>query len=130
PGETDFLGNIFAFGAMLSFTIAHVSVIALRLSTRDDPEAFKVRPSLRIGGVDWPLFAIFGALGTGIAWIVVVIQKPGPRWAGLGWLVVGLIGYVVYRRRVIREPVTATLRAPVIIGPGAALEYRRILVPV
>jgi APA family basic amino acid/polyamine antiporter len=130
PGKTDFLGNMYAFGAMLSFTIAHVSVIALRLSTRDDPEAFKVRPSLRIRGVDWPLFAIFGGLGTGIAWLVVVIQKPGPRWAGLGWLVIGLIGYVVYRRRVLREPLTATLHAPMIIGPAIALEYRNILVPV
>jgi len=130
PGKTDFLGSMYAFGAMLSFTIAHVSVIALRVSTRDDPEAFKVRPSLRIRGVDWPLFAIFGALGTGIAWIVVVIQKPGPRWAGLGWLVIGLIGYVVYRRKVLHEPLTETLHAPMIIGPAIALEYRNVLVPV
>ena len=48
PGQTDFLGNMYAFGAMLSFTIAHLSVIALRFRTRDDPEAFKVRPSLRV----------------------------------------------------------------------------------
>ena len=130
PGKTDFLGNMYAFGAMLSFTIAHVSVVALRVSTRDDPEAFKVRPSLRIRGVDWPLFAIFGGLGTGIAWLVVVVQKPGPRWAGLGWLAIGLVGYVVYRRRVLHESVTATLHAPIIIGPAVALEYRNILVPV
>ncbi|HLB17498.1 MAG TPA: universal stress protein, partial [Gaiellaceae bacterium] len=130
PGKTDFLGNMYAFGAMLSFTIAHVSVIALRVSSRDDPEAFKVRPSLRIRGVDWPLFAIFGALGIGIAWLVVVIQKPGPRWAGLGWLIIGLIGYVVYRRKVLHEPLTATLHAPTIIGPAIALEYRNVLVPV
>jgi basic amino acid/polyamine antiporter, APA family len=130
PGQTDFLGDIYAFGAMLSFTIAHVSVIALRRTSRDDPEAFKVRPSVRIRGVDWPLFAIFGGLGTGIAWLVVVIQKPGARWAGLGWLVIGLIGYVVYRSKVLREPLTATLHAPMIIGPAIALEYRNILVPV
>jgi basic amino acid/polyamine antiporter, APA family len=130
PGQTDFLGNMYAFGAMLSFTIAHISVIALRLNTRDDPEAFKVRPSLRIGGVDWPLFAIFGALGTGIAWIVVVVQEAGARWAGLGWLVIGLVGYVVYRRVVLRQPLTETLRAPMIIGPAVALEYINILVPV
>ncbi|MDQ2967192.1 MAG: amino acid permease [Actinomycetota bacterium] len=130
PGQTDFLGDMYAFGAMLSFTIAHLSVIALRVHSRNDPEAFKVRPNLRIGGVDWPLFAIFGALGTGIAWIVVVVQKPGPRWAGLGWLAIGLIGYVVYRRVGLREPLRATLRAPVIIGPAVALEYRNILVPV
>src|SRR5881227_1156271 len=50
PGQADFLGNMYAFGAMLSFTIAHLSIIALRLRTRDDPEAFKVRPSIRFRG--------------------------------------------------------------------------------
>ena len=130
PGKTTFLGDMYAFGAMLSFTIAHVSVIALRVHSRGDAEAFKIRLNLRFRGVDWPLFAIFGALGTGAAWIVVIVQKPGPRWAGLGWLVVGLIAYVAYRRYVIRASVRETMRAPVIIGPGAALEYRNILVPV
>jgi basic amino acid/polyamine antiporter, APA family len=130
PGQTDFLGDMYAFGAMLSFTIAHVSVIALRVRMREDREAFKVWPNLRVRGVDWPLFAIFGALGTGIAWIVVVVQKSGPRWAGLGWLIVGLAVYFVYRRYVVRQPLTTTLRAPVIIGPAIALEYRSILVPV
>ena len=130
PGRTTFLGDMYAFGAMLSFTVAHLSVIALRMHTRNDPEAFKLRPSLRVRGVDWPLFAVFGAIGTGAAWIVVVVQKSGPRWAGLAWLVVGLLVYVVYRRLVLRSSLTETLRAPVIIGPGAALEYRNILVPV
>jgi APA family basic amino acid/polyamine antiporter len=130
PGRTDFLGGMYAFGAMLSFTIAHLAVIALRLRPHGDEEIFKARPNLRIRGVDWPLFAIFGALGTGIAWLVVVVQRAGPRWAGLGWLVVGLAGYVAYRRFVLKAPVTETLRAPVIIGPAIALEYRNILVPV
>src|SRR5262249_34066018 len=130
PGRTAFLGDMYAFGAMLSFTIAHLSVIALRIETRDDAEAFKIRPSLRVRGVDWPLFALFGALGTGAAWIVIVVQKPDPRWAGLGWLAVGLVAYAAYRRLVVHAPLKETLRAPVIIGPGAALEYRNILVPV
>jgi len=130
PGRTTFLGDMYAFGAMLSFTVAHLSVIALRMHTRNDPEAFKLRPSLRVRGVDWPLFALFGAIGTGAAWLVVVVQKSGPRWAGLAWLLVGLLVYVVYRRLVLRSSLTETLRAPVIIGPGAALEYRNILVPV
>jgi APA family basic amino acid/polyamine antiporter len=130
PGQTTFLGDMYAFGAMLSFTIAHLSVIALRMHTRDDAEAFKIRPSLRVRGVDWPLFALFGAIGTGAAWLVVVVQRPGPRWAGLGWLMVGLLVYVAYRRLVLKASLMETMRAPVIIGPGAALEYRNILVPV
>jgi APA family basic amino acid/polyamine antiporter len=130
PGRTDFLGAMYAFGAMLSFTIAHLSVIALRVRAGADDEGFKARPNLWLRGVDWPLFAVFGAFGTGIAWIVVVVQRAGPRWAGLGWLAVGLAGYVVYRRLVLHQSVTATLRAPVIIGRAIALEYRNILVPV
>jgi APA family basic amino acid/polyamine antiporter len=131
PGQTSFLGDMYAFGAMLSFTIAHLSVIALRMHAGDDAEeSFRARPNLRFRGVDWPLFALFGALGTGAAWIVVVVQKTGPRWAGLAWLAVGLLGYVAYRRLVLKQPVTVTLRAPVIIGPAVALEYRNILVPV
>src|SRR5207302_9450711 len=30
PGQAAFLGNMYAFGAMLSFTIAHISVARLR----------------------------------------------------------------------------------------------------
>jgi APA family basic amino acid/polyamine antiporter len=48
----------------------------------------------------------------------------------LGWLVIGLIGYVAYRRLVLRQPLTTTLHAPTIIGRAIALEYRNVLVPV
>ena len=33
PGKTDFLATLYSFGAMLSFTIAHVAVIQLRSAT-------------------------------------------------------------------------------------------------
>ena len=38
--------------------------------------------------------------------------------------------YAVYRRRVLHEPLMETVRAPVVIGPAIALEYRNVLVPV
>ncbi|MGN6430226.1 MAG: amino acid permease [Gaiellaceae bacterium] len=129
PGRTTFLGDMYAFGAMLSFTIAHASITALRIKRRDRELRFRARPNLRIGGIDWPLFAIFGGLGTAAAWFVVVVQKPGARWVGLGWLALGLLFYVVYRRYAVHAPLRETLRAPLLIGPAAALEYRSILVP-
>jgi APA family basic amino acid/polyamine antiporter len=130
PGKVTFLGDLYAFGAMLSFTIAHLSLIALRAKQREPDLAFRPWPSARIRGIDWPLFAVFGALGTGAAWLVVVVQKPGARWTGLAWLALGLISYALYRRYVVKEPMRETLRAPVLIGPAIALEYRSILVPV
>ena len=130
PGKTTFLGDMYAFGAMLSFTIAHASVIALRVKRREREMRFRARPNLSAGGVDWPLFAIFGGLGTAAAWLVVVVQKTDARWVGFGWLVLGLILYAVYRRYVVHVPLRETVRAPVLIGPAIALEYRSILVPV
>src|SRR3954451_7692437 len=91
---------------------------------------FRARPNLRIGTVEWPLFAIFGGLGTAAAWLVIVIQKPAARWVGLGWIIFGLLLYAAYRRYAVHAPMRATLRAPVLIGPAIALEYRSILVPV
>jgi APA family basic amino acid/polyamine antiporter len=130
PGQTTFLGDMYAFGAMLSFTIAHASVIALRATTPPGEVTYRAHPNVRIRGIDWPLFAIFGGLGTSAAWVVVIAQKEGARWVGLGWLAVGLVTYFVYRRFVVHAGLRVTLRAPVIIGPSAALEYRSILVPV
>src|SRR5213078_1378229 len=128
-GQVDFLGRMYAFGAMLSFTIAHVAVTTLRVRKRDEESPWRARPNFSFRGIDWPIFAIVGGLGTGIAWLVVVVQDAPTRYAGLAWLAVGFVFYPLYRRR-LREPLRVTVRAPVVIGPGLALEYRSILVPV
>jgi APA family basic amino acid/polyamine antiporter len=130
PGQTKFLGTMYSFGAMLSFTVAHAAVIQLRRRFPDEELAFRARPNLRFRGVDWPLFAVFGGTATGLAWLVVVVQSPGTRYAGLGWLIVGFATYMVYRRRFVGESLTETVRAPIPIGPALALEYRNVLVPV
>jgi APA family basic amino acid/polyamine antiporter len=77
------------------------------------------------------LFAIVGGLATGVAWLVVVVQEPGTRWAGLGWLAAGFVAYAVYRLRFVKEPLSRTVRAPLmILGPSLTVEYRTIVVPV
>jgi APA family basic amino acid/polyamine antiporter len=128
-GQVDFLGRMYAFGAMLSFTIAHLSVIALRVKYRDAELEWRARPNLRIRGISWPIFAIIGGFGTGIAWLVVVVQDAQTRYAGLAWLIVGFVFYPLYRRSQ-GLPLTKTMRAPVVLGPAIALEYRTILVPI
>jgi APA family basic amino acid/polyamine antiporter len=81
--------------------------------------------------VDWPLFAILGGAATGAAWLVVVVQEPATRWAGLGWLAIGFVVYVVYRRRVVHLPLRQTIRAPaVVLVDELRVEYRSIVVPV
>jgi APA family basic amino acid/polyamine antiporter len=129
-GKVDFLGRMYAFGAMLSFTIAHASIIQLRRKKRE-PDLYRARPNLQIGGLDIPLFAVVGGLGTSIAWVVVVVQYPPARWAGLAWLAGGFVFYWLYRTRVVKVPMSETVRAPMlVVGPSLSVEYRTIVVPV
>ena len=130
PGQTRFLGTMYSFGAMLSFTVAHAAIVQLRRRYPDEELAFRAGPNFRFRGVDWPLFAVFGGIATGLAWLVVVVQSPGTRYAGLAWLALGFAAYAFYRRRVVGASLTETVRAPIAIGPGVALEYRSVLVPV
>jgi basic amino acid/polyamine antiporter, APA family len=130
PGKVAFLGTMYSFGAMLSFTIAHASIIALR-RRKQEPGDYRAHPNLRIRGFDLPLFAAIGGLGTAAAWVVVVVQYPPARWTGLGWLAVGFVFYWLYRSRVIHRPLTETVRAPaLVVGPSLTVEYRTIIVPV
>ncbi|MGA2926933.1 MAG: universal stress protein [Solirubrobacteraceae bacterium] len=99
PGQTDFLGNLYSFGAMLSFTTAHASVIALRVSQPDLERPYRMPGNVRIRGAQIPITAVIGGIGTFAAWVSVLILHVDARYVGSGWMVVGLTGYVVYRRR-------------------------------
>src|SRR3954464_14187741 len=99
PGEADFLGTIYAFGAMLSFTIAHAAVVALRVKQPDFERPWRGPGNFRFRGHDLPLFAVFGGIGTGIAFVVVTVLNFDTLVAGTIWLSLGMVTYVWYRRR-------------------------------
>jgi APA family basic amino acid/polyamine antiporter len=84
---------------MLSFTIAHVSVVALRYREPDRPRPYRVPWNVRFRGGDLPLTAVLGGLGTFAAWVSVVALHTEARTVGVAWMVVGVIAYFVYRRR-------------------------------
>jgi APA family basic amino acid/polyamine antiporter len=131
PGDVNFVGTLYSLGATLSFTVAHTSIVRLRVLDRHEPDVvFRAHPNLRLGGVAWPLFAILGAFATGASFLVLVVQNPTTRWAGLGWMVAGYVMYVAYRRRWVKASLREIAKAPPAMGPALALEYRRLLVPV
>ena len=130
PGDVRFVGTLYSLGATLSFTVAHASIVRMRMRPGAEELRYRARPNLSIGGTEWPLFAIFGGIATGISFSVILVQNATTRWVGLGWIAGGLLVYAVYRRRFVREPLLATAKAPPAYGPALALEYRRLLVPV
>jgi APA family basic amino acid/polyamine antiporter len=133
PGDVNFVGTLYSLGATLSFTIAHAALVRLRMGDRGAAEediVYRAYPNLRVGRMVLPLFAIAGGIATGVSFFVLVIQNPETRWAGLGWMVLGLAGYLFYRQRWVKAPLTEVVKAPPAFGPALALEYRRILVPI
>ena len=99
PGQADFLGVIYAFGAMLSFTIAHAAVITLRVTQPEVERPWRSPGSLRIAGRTLPPLAIFGGVGTGAALVVATALDLRVVVSGVVWLALGIAIYVVYRRR-------------------------------
>jgi len=99
PGQADFLGNMYAFGAMLSFTIAHISIIVLRFKQPDAERPYRGPGNVTVRGRDVPLFAVFGGTATALAFVVVTALNPEVLVAGTGWLALGVAVYVLYRRR-------------------------------
>src|SRR5436189_337450 len=91
PGKATFLGNIYAFGAMLSFTIAHLAVIKLRQIEPDHERPYRGPWNITIRGRELPLFAALGAIGTGLAFVVVTFLHVDVAVAGVVWLALGMV---------------------------------------
>jgi APA family basic amino acid/polyamine antiporter len=130
--DVKLLAGIYAFGATLAITIAHLSIIRLRVGRPDMRRPFKIPGNVRWRGAELPLPAIFAALVSGLAFVSVLAYHSTARWVGLGWMAFGLTFYVVYRK--VFEGTTLTKRVSV---PERALtkqvpevEFRNILVPV
>lgn len=136
PGETNFLGTIYAFGATLSFTVAHVSVIRLRklrpLSERpptpDGTPMWHSPGTLRLFGYDVPILAVLGGIGTFGAFVVAMVLDPVVLATGGGWMIAGTLLYIGYRRYK-QLPLTETVKVETLTPLGVEeVEYQSILV--
>jgi basic amino acid/polyamine antiporter, APA family len=132
PTDVKLLAGIYAFGATLAITIAHLSIIRLRIGAPDRRRPFRIPLGIRWGAAELPLPAIVAAVLSGLAFLSVLAYHSTARWVGLAWMAFGLTFYVVYRKAF--EGTTLTKRVSV---PEHALTkqvpevaFRNILVPV
>src|SRR3954452_5586169 len=113
---------------MLSFTIAHISVIRLRKRYPDFKRPWTGPGNIPFRGYSLPLFAVFGGLGTGLAFIVVTALHIDVALAGIGWLALGCVIYPINRRGQgldLTSTVKIAIPAPVVDHEA---EYESILV--
>jgi APA family basic amino acid/polyamine antiporter len=131
PESLDFLVGIYAFGAMLAFTIAHLSICRLRYTEPERDRPYKVPLSIRFRGGELPLPAVFGAIVSGAGWLAVMIVHEPARYVGLGWMAIGLLLYVVYRRADETSLLRRVTVSPTVLRaePAPERDYGSILVP-
>jgi APA family basic amino acid/polyamine antiporter len=132
PTNIKILAGLYAFGATLAITIAHLSIIRLRITMPDKSRPFRIPWGMAWGTAELPIPALIAALASGLAFLSVLAFHSTARWVGIGWMAFGLIFYVVYRRYV--EGTSLTKR--VSVGEAALtkqipeVEFSNLLVPV
>lgn len=99
----NFLGDLYAFGAAASYTLVFVALISLRFNDPLTPRQFKIplNVPIRYKGrmIDFPIVGVLGFFGIFSILIFVLLTHPIGRIAGPAWLLLGLCGYLFYRRR-------------------------------
>jgi basic amino acid/polyamine antiporter, APA family len=130
-GNTEVLGNLYSFGAMLSFTTAHAAIVALRVKDPDRERPYAAPWGVRIRGYEIPMTAVIGGIGTAGAWIAVVALHAEARVVGVPWMILGMCGYFYYRKRQGLDP-RKSYRLPRPERPAdfEELEYKNALVPI
>jgi APA family basic amino acid/polyamine antiporter len=111
-----FLASLYSFGVLLAFAAAQLAVLRLRVTEPDLERPFRA-----------PLAApLIGApLVIGV-WILAVVTHPGARYAGPAWLALGVVVYLLVRRRE-RSGLLHEAHVIAELPPGA--QFERLLVP-
>ncbi|HTD09562.1 MAG TPA: universal stress protein [Solirubrobacteraceae bacterium] len=127
----DFLVGIYALGATLAFTIAHLSICRLRYSEPDRDRPYRVPVSVRIRGGQLPLPAAFGAVVSAGGLVAVLVVHPTARYVGIAWMAAGIAMYVIYRRADETSLLKRVTVSPSVLRAEAHVErdYGSILVP-
>ncbi|HEX6753731.1 MAG TPA: amino acid permease [Solirubrobacterales bacterium] len=132
PADVHVLAGLYAFGATLAITIAHLSVVRMRVTEPDRPRPFRVPWGVSWRGAQLPVPAMLAALVSGLAFLSVLGYHDTARWVGGGWMLFGLAFYVVYRK--VFEGTSLTKRVSVtekaLTKQVPEVAFRNILVPV
>ncbi len=130
-GNTEVLGNLYSFGAMLSFTTAHAAIVRLRVTDPDRERPYRTPWGVRIKGSVIPLAAVIGGIGTFAAWVAVTVLHTEAKIVGIPWMVIGMGGYFIYRKRQGLDPRKSYKIAHAERPPDfEELEYKTALVPI
>ncbi len=107
--DPELLVAAFAFGALLTFSIATMSIIRLRFKEPAATRAYRVPLSIPVGAGSIAIPSVIALVSCLVAFVGVIVFRHTATIVGLAWMAVGLTLYVAHRRtqgRPLRQRVT------------------------
>jgi len=103
PSAMDTLGNMYAFGATLGYTIVFVSLIVLRFIDPYSPRPYIMPINVKVNWkgrkVDFPVLGVLGMIGVSFILFEVILTHEIGRIAGPAWVLLCVLYYFGWRRR-------------------------------
>ncbi len=110
--EIDLLGAVYSLAATFAFCSAHLSVMRLRFVEPDLYRPYRMPGNIKFGRDSIPVISLIGALAIGTVFTQLMSQNiSNSTYIYLGWLVLGGISFVLYRRYR-KQPLWEPLEVP------------------
>ena len=131
-GDIRFLAGVYAFGSLLAITIAHVSIVRLRVLEPALERPYRVPFDIRVRGHRLPGPAILAGTISALGWVSVILFHRSAFLVGSGWMFFGLVSYLVYRRYIEGTSLMERVSVPetALKKSTPELEFSTMLVPV
>src|SRR6185503_18383502 len=103
PSAMDTLGNMYAFGATLGYTLVFIALMKLRFSDPYTPRPYKMPLNIKWKykgrPVEIPVLGILGMMGVSLILFEVILTHAVGRIAGPAWVLLCFGYYAWYRRK-------------------------------
>jgi APA family basic amino acid/polyamine antiporter len=110
--EIDLLGAVYSLAATFAFCSAHLSVMRLRFIEPALHRPYRMPWNIRFGRDSIPVISLLGALAIGTVFTQLMSQNiSNSTFIYIGWLVLGGITFVLYRRHR-HQPLWEPLEVP------------------
>ena len=127
PNQIDQMAATYSLAATSAFCVAHLAVMRLRYVLPDLRRPFRMPLNVRFGRSSISLLSLAGALAIGAVFTQLITENiAGSSFIYLGWLALGALAFVGYRKyqgRPIWEPLEAS---PAEARPGGGRPPERV----
>jgi APA family basic amino acid/polyamine antiporter len=110
--EIDLMSAVYSLAATFAFCSAHLSVMRLRFVEPDLYRPYRMPGNVKFGRDSIPILSVVGAIAIGTVFTQLMFQNiTNSTFIYLGWLVLGVITFVLYRNHR-KQPLWEPLEEP------------------